>query len=435
MGSSWAAMSRLLRRSGFGTTGAAVDTAMGAGPQAYVSTMLAADPNQDPGALATPVPTFTAIARPGKDATKDERQQVNQQYAAQAATLAQWWIRRMIAVDQPFGEKLTFAWHNHFATSFSKVRGAQLMAKQNATLRALGRGDFHTLALAMLTDAAMLRWLDGEQNTAGAANENLSREFMELFTLGHPTSSGGYTETDVREGARALTGWRIRDDGATYLNPRLHDSGSKTVLGVTGNLDQTGFCSAVLAAAWGPRYLATRWWGQLASDAAPASGVVDALTHAYGPQRSLTALFTALFTAPEFDQGAMVVNPVEWAIGAARALKVPATDKSVKQLAGVLRALGQLPFSPPNVSGWPSAQAWLSTASADLRLRAAAAIVNSGDVSAVTSASASSRLDVTAHLLGIATWSSSSAAALKPSIGTPAELVTLALNTPEYMTN
>ena len=112
----------------------------------------------------------------------------------------------MIAVDQPIHEKLTLLWHNHFATSARKVRVAAYMAAQNQKLRTLSLGDFRTLAYAMLTDAAMLRWLDGQSNTAKAANENLSREFMELFALGH---GNGYTEADVREGARALTGWVI----------------------------------------------------------------------------------------------------------------------------------------------------------------------------------------------------------------------------------
>ena len=97
---------------------------------------------------------------------------------------------------------------------------------------------------AMLIDPAMLFWLDGEKNTVNGANENLAREFMELFALGH---GDGYTEDDVRNGARALTGWRIDPSGAAVLRPRLHDQTSKTVLGVTGNLDQVGFGDAVLA--------------------------------------------------------------------------------------------------------------------------------------------------------------------------------------------
>ena len=439
MGTDWAGTARLLRRTGFGTTGAAVDAALAGGATSYVTKLLARDPAADRGAVATPVPAFDRIEPAARSATKQQRAQRNQQVRTQLAALTSWWVRRMVAVDQPFGEKLTFCWHNHFATATTKVRDASWLAAQNTKLRQLGRGDFRTLALAMLTDAAMLRWLDGDQNTAGAANENLSREFMELFALGHSSGNGnGYTETDVREGARALTGWKIRADGSTFLNPRLHDSGSKTVLGVTGNLDQTGYCDAVLAQRDSPRYLATRWWGQLVSDTVPSAAVLDRLVAAYGPARSMSALLAAMLTAPEFAtaQGSIVVDPIEWLIGAVRVLKVPVTDDdTAKKLLVVLRALGQLPFYPPNVSGWPSGQAWLSTSAAELRMRTAASLVKGGDISAVTDAGPSSRLDATAHLLGIASWSAGSAATLGAAAGNPAQLVTVALNTPEYLTN
>ena len=127
----------------------------------------------------------------------------------------------MVAVQQPVHEKLTLLWHNHFATSAQKVRAAAHMAAQNQKLRTLSLGDFRALAYAMLTDAAMLRWLDGQSNTAKAPNENLAREFMELFALGH---GNGYTEDDVRAGARALTGWVIDPDGQTSMTPKRHDA-------------------------------------------------------------------------------------------------------------------------------------------------------------------------------------------------------------------
>src|ERR1700721_4778474 len=118
--------------------------------------------------------------------------------------------RRMVPAPQPIHEKRTLLWHNHFATSAQKVRSASDMAAQNRKLRSLSLGDFRTLAYAMLTDAAMMHWLDAQTNTAKAPNENLAREFMELFTLGH---GNGYTEDDVRHGHRALTGGAIRPTG------------------------------------------------------------------------------------------------------------------------------------------------------------------------------------------------------------------------------
>ena len=433
MSATWGQTARLLRRTGFGTTGAAVDAAFRRDRATVVAGLLAADPDVDPGARSTPPPAPPLVLPAGSGASAQQRAARNAQLRAGLTDITLWWIRRMVAVREPFGEKLTFCWHNHFATAGSKVRQASWLAGQNATLRRLGRGDFRVLAMAMLTDAAMLFWLDGERNQVGAANENLAREFMELFTLGH---GGGYTETDVREGARALTGWRILPDGTTRLVPRRHDAGSKTVLGVTGDLDAAGFCDAVLAAPAAPRYLATRWWGQLASDDAPPEGLVDRLAAAYGPQRSLAGLLSALLTSDEFAAaaGSAVVDPVDWMIGAIRALRVPMdSDATVKKVAGALRGLGQLPFFPPSVAGWPSGQAWLSTAAGDLRVRAATALARAADLDALRAPGTTGRLEAAAYLLGLDGWSDRTAAVLREHAADPRRLIAVALNSPEYL--
>lgn len=431
---SWQETARLVRRTGFGATGAQVDAAVRMGAPAYLSAALAADPTADPGAKATPVPRFAPVAKVDKSAGTAARKQRRQDVGTQLKSMTAWWLRRMITVEQPFGEKLTFCWHNHFATSAQKVKDPSTMLGQNAKLRAMGRGDFHPLAYAMLTDAATLRWLDGEKNTLKAPNENLSREFMELFTLGH---GDAYTETDVREAARALTGWRIQPDGSASVRTALHDNGSKKVLGVTGNLDAAAFCNAVLAQPGSAPYIATRMWGQLVSDTPPSAAVLTRLVAAYGPGRNVAAMLSTMLSAPEFTaaQGSIVISPVEWLVGVVRALRVPVkTDADAMKLLGVLRGLGQIPFYPPSVGGWPSGQAWLSTAAADLRLQAATALTRSGDLSALDG-SAPSRVDAVAHLLGIASWSARSAAVLRAAASDPARLVTLAVNTPEYLTN
>jgi len=427
----WAATARLLRRTGFGASGADIDAAQRVGPQRYVSQLLAADPAADPGARITPLPELDLVAPIGANTPTAEIMARNQRISRQLNRLSVWWLQRMAVVQQPFGEKLTLCWHNHFATSAQKVRNATYMRDQNVSLRTLGRGDFRALALDVLTDAAMLMWLDGERNTAAAPNENLSREYMELFTLGQ---GDGYTEADVREGARALTGWKLPPAGPAYLRAADHDAGIKTVLGVTGNLDDVGFCDAVLAEPGSARYLASRWWRQLVSDTPPPPEVVDRLVAAYGPQRSLTALVTTMLTMPEFAaaQNSIVVSPVEWLLGAVRTLRVPVASEAVAtNLLGLLASLGQVPFYPPSVGGWPSGQAWLSSGAAELRLRAAIRLAGVGELSAVSSARQSARLDVVAHLLGIASWSDRSARALAPQLADPVRLVAFALNTPE----
>jgi uncharacterized protein (DUF1800 family) len=432
---SWAAAARLVRRTGFGATGTAIDAVASMGTAKYLATTLAADPTKDAGAIATPLPTFDSIAPVGKAADTAARKTHNKQLQGQLQEMAGWWVRRMVSVEQPFGEKLTFCWHNHFATSANKVRKAAWMVAQNQKLRTMGRGEFRPLALAMLTDAAMLFWLDGQKNTVGAPNENLAREFMELFALGH---GDGYTEQDVREGARALTGWRITPDGGTVLRPKLHDDGIKTMLGVTGDLDDIGYCDAILARPASGPYIATRMYGQLVSDHAPTLAVVNACVAGYGSSRNLTGMLSAMLGSTDFiaAAGTKVVSPVEWLIGAVRALKVPVPDQpAALKLLSVLRGLGEIPFYPPNVSGWPAGAAWLSTAAADLRMSTAATLVRKADIDPVGSAPTSSRIDAVGHLLGVPAWSSRTAAVLKEAVADPARLVTIALNTPEYLTN
>jgi uncharacterized protein (DUF1800 family) len=431
----WITTARVLRRAGFGVTGQQVDAVASQDWSRYVDAALAADPDADPGAVATPMPTLHTVRNPGKTASVTGRKEFNQQIVGQMNELSDWWLRRMIAVQQPIHEKLTLLWHNHFATSAEKVWEAAYLAAQNQKLRRLSLGDFHTLAYAMLTDAAMLRWLDAWTNTAKAPNENLAREFMELFTLGH---GNGYTENDVREGARALTGWAIRPGGESTLVTRGHDDTAKTIFGVTRNFDAEGFCALVLAQPKSPQYVAGRLWQQLASDTPPSPQSLDRLVSAYGPGRNLRALTRAILTDDEFvsSRAAIVNTPVEWLVGVMRTLRVPVdTPAQLKIADATLKSLGQRPFHPPDVGGWPHGQVWMSTASADVRMRAAGQLARGGDLSTVEQASADDRIDAVGYLIGIGAWSDRTVTALKPLTRTPVQLVASAVNTPEYLTS
>ena len=427
----WVATARVLRRAGFGVTGPEVDAAVTRPWPAYVDAMLAADPDADPGAAAAPMPSLAEPRPVGKRATQGARKQYNQQLSEQQGVLSDWWLRRMTTVDQPIHEKLTLLWHNHFATSAEKVRSAAHMAAQNQKLRTLALGDFGNLAYTMLTDAAMLRWLDGQSNTAKAPNENLAREFMELFALGH---GNGYTEEDVRDGARALTGWVIGADGRTSMIPKRHDGSAKTLFGLTRNFDAAEFCDTVLAQPKSAEYVAGRLWQQLASDDPPSPQALGRIVSAYGTGRDLRALTQAILTDEEFTGGrATVVNtPIEWLVGVIRALRVPAQPKMVH---ATLRTLGQRPFYPPSVGGWPSGQVWLSTASAGARLHAAIQLAHAGDLSSIESVAAGDRIDAVGYLIGVGAWSDRTVEALKPLLHQPPQLVAAAVNTPEYLTS
>lgn len=422
---------RAVRRLGFGATGTEIDDALARGLPAYLDDVLT--PSADPGVAATPPPRFTPPSRVSRSASVDQRKKANREVAAQREELVVWWLHRMVAVRRPVTEKLTFLWHNHFATSAQKVRDASVMIAQNEKLRAMGLGEFRPLAYAMLTDPAMLRWLDGVKNTAKAPNENLAREFMELFALGH---GNGYTETDVREGARALTGWRLTATGDALPHAASHDAGIKTVLGMTGPLDAAGFCDAVLARPASSDYLASRMWQHLAADTPPPQSTLTRLVCAYGDRRDLRALVSAVITDPQFaaPATAAVLSPVEWVGGATRALAPDVDAKQLARMSSTLRDLGQVPFLPPSVGGWPGGQAWLSTDAAETRWRAALHLAADPQNTTVVDSAAADRIDAAAHLLGVGTFSDRTVSVLKRSAGNPQTLTAIALNSPEYVT-
>ncbi|BDX33200.1 hypothetical protein TUM20985_37470 [Mycobacterium antarcticum] len=431
----WNATARLLRRTGFGTTGRAVDAVVSQDRSAYLDAVLDLDPDTDPGAAATPMPTVPMPTFPAPGASTAENDAFIAVSLAQTSELVSWWMRRIAAVEQPLHEKLTLLWHNHFAVSAEKVRVAELMAKQNATLRALKLGDFRTLAYAMLTDEAMNHWLDGIRNTKEAPNENLSREFMELFTLGH---GNGYTEVDVREGARALTGRYVLRGGVTGIQPEHHDSTSKTVFGVTGTLNEADFCDIVLDQPASAPFIANKLWLLLASDDPPPRATLDRLVAAYGPKRNLRSLTKAILTDPEFDAraGTLVNTPVEWLLGTVRSLSVPVDSAQVlAELDAVLAVMGQRLFYPPDVNGWPRGLAWLSTAGTAARVWAANRLVALGDLSVVEDAAAGDRVDAAGYVIGIGEWSARTRTALADLVADPAKLVTAAINSPEYLTS
>jgi uncharacterized protein (DUF1800 family) len=431
----WIATARLLRRAGFGATGPQIDAVANQDWSVYLDQALGSDPDADPGAVVTPRPMPITPDMPDDNAGDAAFQDFSHTLSDQMTELTSWWVRRMTAVNEPIHEKLTLLWHNHFATSAQKVPAAEWMGHQNQKLRTLKLGDFRTLAYAMLTDAAMLFWLDGVRNSAGAANENLSREFMELFTLGH---GNGYTEQDVREGARALTGWFIGHGGQADLAPGQHDISTKTVMGVTGDLDEANFCDIVLGQPHSAPFVASKLWRMIASDTDPSPATLGRLVSAYGPGRDLKSLTKAILLDPEFaDRAGTVVNtPIEWLIGVVRALKAPIDDPDLLEAIVVaLTVMGQRPFYPPNVGGWPSGQAWLSTSSISARAWAADKFTHSGDLSLVEQAAPEDRIDAAGYLIGIGAWTDRTAAALKPLANEPRQLVAAAVNTPEYLTS
>jgi uncharacterized protein (DUF1800 family) len=432
-----AELAHLLRRATFGPRAEEVDAAVRAGTAATVAGLVnPASP--DAGAAATPMPVvptelrYLLAAKP----TPEQRQQAQQQVADLTRDAQVWWLDRMVAADHQLAEKLVFFWHGHWATSIQKLNDPGLMLVQQQTLRDLGHGDFGVLLRAMLRDPALIFWLDGQLNTAKAPNENLARESMELFTLG----VGNYTETDVRQAARALTGWQVdRKARTSSLSAKRHDNGDKTILGRSGPLDADGFAGVLLDQPANGAFLAARLWYRFAADQPIAAEVRDRLAAAYRPRRDIGTLLTAMFTDPAFaGTGSQLVRqPVEWAVGAMRQLglrpaKLPAEVQ--RQLIRGLTAMGQTLFAPPNVGGWPGGAAWLTSSSADTRLQlstALAAHVAQPVLDQLAKAPAGQRVDALARLLVVDAFTARTRAVLQP-VADPRRLIALGLSSPEY---
>lgn len=425
------AVRRLLDRVGLGPRPGEVDTSTTAGFEATLSRLTSAG-SPDSGAVRTPAPDFGAPQRRlGRAAATEDRRAQRQAQNKQSLELGSWWLDRMAAVEHPYPERMAWFWHGHFATSVRKVKSAALMHSQNETMRSLGRGDFRALAQAMIVDPAMLVWLDGGGNKLGKPNENLAREFMELFTLG----VGNYTEGDVRDAARALTGWKVDyTSGTAATAPRAHDPGPKTVLGTTADLDAGSLVDLLVRQGASPPFVAARIWTRFVSDTPPDAATMNRLVSAYGPGHDITALVTAAVREPAFRDptSVLVREPVLWLVAALRALRLEASTLPAQALVGGLNGLGQVPLAPPNVGGWPAGLPWLTTAAALTRMQLGQTLAAAGDVAAVTTAAPPARIDATAALLGLPGFSDRTVAALKPLVGQPAQLVGLALAGPEY---
>jgi uncharacterized protein (DUF1800 family) len=274
--------------------------------------------------------------------------------------LRSWWLTEMLATPSPLTEKMTLFWHNHFVSSQQKVRSPQLMYRQNVLLRRHALGNFSSLLHAIARDPAMVIYLDSASNRKGQPNENFAREVMELFTLGE----GHYSERDIKEAARAFTGWGIDPDrGEFVFRPRAHDDGSKTVLGRTGNLDGDAVLGILLAQPQTAELVAAKLWREFVSpnpDPGEVTRVAAVLRQSgYEIRPALRALLTSdAFYAPD-NRAVLIKSPVELVVGTLRQFSF-ATGEPLPFVLGVA-LLGQNLFSPPNVKGWPGGETWINS--------------------------------------------------------------------------
>ncbi|MDO9714287.1 DUF1800 domain-containing protein, partial [Paracraurococcus lichenis] len=278
--------------------------------------------------------------------------------ALETRRLANWWAERMLLTPRPLQEKMALFWHGHFATGAEKVRDYRKMLAQLALFRRCATANFRDLLVGVAQDPAMLVFLDAGRNVKGAPNENFGREVMELFTMG----VGHYTEADIREAARAFTGWTT-DDLSFRVDVTRHDDGIKTVLGHTGRLDGVAVLDIIMQQPATAQHIADRLYRFL---------VRDELSPAFRQRLGglladcnfeIAAFLRTLFLSRDFyspaSVGAHIKSPVEMIVSTYRRLGLRELP-GVPDFNAVCGELGQVLLNPPTVAGWAQGRAWIT---------------------------------------------------------------------------
>jgi uncharacterized protein (DUF1800 family) len=374
----------LLERTGFGGTPEQIEALMKQPPQAAVRQIIygksqqalaAFDPSpidapgMDPFPPSRPA-TTEAAKRNGRALGIDVKpegsrrmQPVTNQFfywlrASQLETgrLGQWWANRMVASDQPFVEKMALFWHGHFATSEEKVRDVRKMQQQLALYQTKGLGNFRTLLIEAAQEPAMLAYLDAGVNVKGAPNENFAREIMELFTLG----IGHYGELDIREAARAFTGWNFK--GLKFEKDlSKHDSGMKTVLGRSGTFDGVQVIDILLEQTFTAEFIAEKLYRFFVREQISPESKTILGRLLREKNYELAPFMEALLLSRDFysSHGQHIKSPVELAVGTYRRLGLKSLP-GMPDFNSTTGNLGQRLLYPPTVAGWPSGRSWIT---------------------------------------------------------------------------
>ena len=333
----------------------------------------------------TPLPADVAAHVPPsqlRDADGAARKQLEQEARQRGIALRLWWLDEMLATSTPaeqLRERMTLFWHNHFVSSLQKVKSTGWMVAQNQLLRRHALERFGPMLHAVSRDPAMIVYLDGASNRKGSPNENFAREVMELFTLGE----GNYTEQDIKEAARAFTGWSIdRETGEFRWRAFAHDDGVKTVLGQSGNFDGDAVLDILLARPETANFVVSKLWREFVSpdtdnqkSALAIRRVAERFrSSGYDIRVALKAVFESdAFWAPS-NRDALVKSPVDLLVGVIRAESIRLPDGRL--LAVGLRTLGQDLFAPPNVRGWPGGENWINSSTLLARKSALERLLN-----------------------------------------------------------
>ncbi|HVZ39642.1 MAG TPA: DUF1800 domain-containing protein [Candidatus Kapabacteria bacterium] len=384
----------LLRRAGFGPTWEEITAAVASTPAAVVDAMLADAPMPDPPPASNgDFPWYTDIH------LSPDNSQLQQYYSA-AATLQEWWTALMLQPSMMLREKMVLFWHNHFVSEYAKVLVTPFMLTQNQLFRQNALGSFKELTKQVTIDPAMLIYLDGTTSKAGNPNENYARELLELFTIGvgkYADGTAHYSEHDIVELARALTGWRVNSTTASEFKPASFDNGNKTILGATGNFgiqgkaamdvidlifDQTDKDLGKKRAAV---FVCSKLYQYFVYDTPDMDIVAGMAETMVANDWKIGPVLRQLLLSEHFMDdnviGARIKSPVEFVLGSIRQLHLNAgitptsrnnTDIGKQGLHDPLTAesyLAQTLLAPPNVKGWPGGRSWISSATVPLRIR------------------------------------------------------------------
>lgn len=393
----------LLRRAGFGGTPAEIDALFQRGLVGAVDFLVDYEnvPDELPAfepelkfpqnvetrfrAMEQGLDSVRGKGKPGEDADTEAmrearralEQGVRRDEGQQLQRLRTWWLERMVLTQRPLEEKMTLFWHGHFCSGQRDVKASYHMFLQHELLRWHAVGNFGAFVKAIARDPAMLEYLDCRVNRAEHPNENFARELMELFTLG----VGNYTEEDIKEAARAFTGWTF--EGNTFLiRPSWHDWGKKTVLGKTGRLNGDDVIDHLLTQEVCARYIVRKIF-RFFAHGDPSPEVINGLAHTLRASNyELKPLLRQLFQSREFYSERAVSQQVKSPIVlVASLLRTMAVTEFPKRGAQAMLAaaggLGQILFEPPNVKGWPDGKDWITTSTLLGRYNLAAALVSS----------------------------------------------------------
>jgi len=378
----------LLAHAGFGGAPAEIEALAGAGPDGAVRALVHYeripnpklqpfvesglwDPSLNPFPESRPEATDRALATGAsmgverKPAGKRPLQPVSDRFfywlratMLETRRLGYWWAGRMLQTTHPLEEKMALLWHGHFATHENKVRDYRKMLQQIALFEKAATGNIRDLAIRVAQNPAMLYFLDAQYNVKGAANENFAREVMELFTMG----VGNYSEKDVREGARAFTGWYF-DDLSFKIDAAKHDDGPKTFLGRSGNFDGVDALKIIFEQPVTAEYLAGKIYRFLVRDdlSQELKKKLGAILRDSGYE--LKPLLTAIFSSKDFysqaSYGAHIRGPVEHMVAMMKHLGVD-TMPGVPDFNQATIAMGQHLLNPPSVAGWAGGTAWIT---------------------------------------------------------------------------